>query len=128
MQLIDVFRHFGEAANLGLGTNSNVGGDIKLWSVNVTSFAKRWDVMCKWQTDVAMIQEARLGEEAQRIMSVRIAQDNKVPIWGKSMPLKEGKNKTKEGRVNPTIWDAQQGGLACVCNPAIPVQRVEVHD
>ena len=84
--------------------------------------------MCSWKADIMMVQEARLGEEAQRIMAVRIAKDKKVPIWGTPMPLKENRNKTKEGRVNATIWDAQQGGLACICEPAIPVQRVEVHD
>ena len=115
MQLIEVFRNFGEAANPGPEGGANDGGSIKLWSVIVTSLAKRWDVMCSWQADVIMVQEARLGEEAQRIMSVRMAQDNKVPLWGKPVPLKEGRNKTRDGRVNPTMWDAQQGGLACVC-------------
>ena len=68
------------------------------------------------------------GEEAQRIISARIAKDNKAPLWGKPMSLKEGRNKTREGRINPTIWDAQQGGLACICDPSVLAQRVKVHD
>ena len=44
------------------------------------------------------------------------------------MPLKEGRTGAGGFRASPTIWDAQQGGLAFIVDPAIPAQKVEVDD
>ena len=103
--LFKIYRNIGEAANPGPG---EVVKNIKIWSANVTSLAKRWEVMCKWEVNIIAAQEVRLGEEAQRIMAARITQDLRVPIMGRPMPLKEGRVSEGGARSRPTIWDAQQ--------------------
>ena len=123
--LFKFFRNIGEAANPGPEGALN---NIRIWSANVTSLAKRWEVMCKWGANIIATQEVRLGEEAQRIMAARITQDLRVPVFGRPMPLKEGRCGANGVRTRPTIWDAQQGGLAFIVDPAIPAQRVEVGD
>ena len=85
--------------------------------------------MATWEPDITVVQETRLGREAQKIMAARIAQDGKVPLFGEPMPLKGRKEGEGGGRSRgETIWDAQQGGLATVTRPDILAHRVEVAD
>ena len=65
------FLNIGEAANSGLEQSRG----MKMWSANVTSLNKRWPSMATWEPDITMVQETRLGREAQKIMAARIAQD-----------------------------------------------------
>ena len=83
--------------------------------------------MTSWEPDIVVTQETRLGEEAQRIMGIRITQDWKVPIFGEPMPLKQRKDKDGQYK-GGTVWDAQQGGLATITRPDIPAYRAEVPD
>ena len=102
---------------------------MKVWSANVTSLNKRWPCMAEWEPDVIVAQETRLGSEAQKIMTARITQDGKVPIFASPMPLKGRKYGEAGGRSRAeTIWDAQQGGLATIVRLAILAHRVEVMD
>ena len=83
--------------------------------------------MVSWEPDVMVVQEARLGAEAQRRMGMRITQDGGIPFFGDPMPLKQKKD--KEGQYKgETIWDAQQGGLATIVRPDIPAHRADVPD
>ena len=99
------YLNIGEAANPG----PEYRRGISVWSANVTSLSKRWQSMATWEPDVMVIQETRLGGEAQRIMGMRITQDGRVPLFGNPMPLKQKKDKEGHHR-GETIWDAQQGG------------------
>ena len=118
-----MYLNIGEAANPGPEHRRG----MKVWSANVTSLGKRWQCMAAWDVDVLLVQETRLGTEAQRIMGARIAQDGRIPIFGDPMPLKtrRGKDGHEKGE---TIWDAQQGGLATIVRPDVPAHRVAVED
>ena len=83
-----MYLNIGEAANPGPEHRTG----IRLWSANVTSLSKRWQSMVSWETDIMVLQETRLGAEAQRIMNMRISQDGKVPLFGDPMPLKQKKD------------------------------------
>ena len=117
------YLNIGEAANPGLEGRRG----IIVWSANVTSLSRRWQSMVSWEPDVMVVQETRLGNEAQRIMGMRIAQDGRVPLFGNPMPLKQKRDKDGQPR-GETIWDAQQGGLATIARPDILAHRVDVPD
>ena len=117
------YLNIGEAATLGLEDRRG----INVWSANVTSLSKRWQSMVSWGPDVIVVQETRLGCEAQRIMGMRITQDGRVPPFGDPMPIKQEKDKEGHHR-GETIWDAQQGGLATIARRDILAYRVDVPD
>ncbi len=95
---------------------------LKVASANVTSLRKKWPIMAKWPFDVVAVQEAKLGEEAQRSMGAQIYEDGWVPVWGAPRPLL---NKVRAGNeMGINVNDAKHGGVAVLARADEAIQQI----
>ena len=109
----------GEASTNSEPSHDEGGSSFSILSANVTSLRapKRYTDIENWGATALVLQEVRLGPEAQACMRQLLDKEGLNVAFGKPHPPQSSQNKTRN-----QIWNAREGGIAVISSsPVIPV-------